>query len=130
MYIETVCLLMYIRELCFEPKAPSTHIRIFLKTLLFIRIKKYLRPHEKRFRKYPRSHEDAATFKLRCSSFDKRKKTSKMPWCDPQRSVRMLWYVANRCFDVSVFEKLRFHPSTQKHKNGVFKKMHSGDRFR
>ena len=53
-----------------------------------------------------------------------------MPSCDPQRSVRMLWYVANRCFDVSVFEKLRFHPSTRQHENGVFKKIHSGQRFR
>ena len=48
-----------------------------------------------------------------------------MPLRDPQRSVRMLWYVANRCFDVSVFEKLRFHPSTRQHEHGVFQKIHS-----
>ena len=111
-------------------EAPSSCIRIFLNTHLFYPYKKYPRPLEEPFRKYSRSHEDAATFKLRCSSFDKRKQTSKMPSCDPQRSVRMLWYVANRCFDVSVFEKLRFHPSTRQHENGVFKKFHSGERFR
>ena len=86
-------------------------------------------PHEERFRKYPRPHEDAATFKLLCSNFDKRKQTIKMPLRDPRRSVRMLWYVVNRCCDVSVFEKLRFHPSTRQHENGVFKTIHSGERF-
>ena len=42
----------------------------------------------------------------------------------------MLWYVVNRCCDVSVFEKLPFHPSTRQHENGVFKKVHCGERFR
>ena len=107
-----------------------TYPDLFENASFFIRIKKYPRPHEERFRKYPRPHEDAATLKLRCSSFDKRKHTSKMPSCDPQRSVRRLWYVSNRCFDVSVFEKHRFHSSTRQHENGVFKKIHSGERFR
>ena len=107
-----------------------TYPDLFENASFFIRIKNYPRPHEEHFRKYPRPHEDPATFKLRCSSFDKRKQTSKMPSCDPQRSVRMLWYVASRCFDVSVFEKLRFHPSTRQHENGDFKKIHSGESFR
>ena len=33
-------------------------------------------------------------------------------------------------FDVSVFEKLRFRPSTLHHLAGVFKFLHPGDRFR
>ena len=106
-----------------------TYPDIFENASFFIRIKKYLRPHEERFRKYPRPHEDAATFKLLSSNFDKRKQTIKMPLRDPRRSVRMLWYVVNRCCDVSVFEKLRFHPSTRQHENGVCKKIHSGERF-
>ena len=53
-----------------------------------------------------------------------------MPSRDPQRTERMLWYVVNRCLDVNVFEKLRFHPSTREQENGVFKKIHSGERFR
>ena len=32
-------------------------------------------------------------------------------------------------FDASVFEKLRFWPSTQHHLAGVFKFLHPGDRF-
>ena len=92
---------------------PRPHVSgYFWKRIFFIRFQKDSRPHEERFRKYPRPHEDAATFKLRCSNFDKRKQTIKMPFCCPQRSVRMLWRVVNRCLDVSVFEKLRFHPST------------------
>ena len=106
-----------------------TYPDIFENASFLIRFQKDLRPHEERFRKYPRPHEDAATFKLCCSNFDKRKQTIKMPFCCPQRSVRMLWYVVNRCLDVSVFEKLRFHPSTRQHENGVFKKIHSGERF-
>ena len=58
-----------------------------------------------------------------------KKQTIKMPLRDPQRSVRMIWYVVNQCCDVSVFEKLRFHPSTRQHENGVFKKIHSWERF-
>ena len=33
-------------------------------------------------------------------------------------------------FGISVFEKLRFRPSTLHHLAGVFKFLHSGDRFR
>lgn len=46
-------------------------------------------------------------------NFDKRKQTSKMPLCDPQRPEHMFWYVVNWCCDVSIFKKLRFHQSTQ-----------------
>ena len=111
-------------------KASSTRIWIFLKMHLFYPYKKYPRPHEERFRKFPRPHEDAAAFKLLCSNFDKRKQTIKMPLRDPQKSVRMVWYVVNRCCDVSVLEKLRFHPSTRQHEKGALKKIHSGEWFR
>ena len=101
-------------------QASSTRIRIFLKTNLFYSYKKYSRPYE-----------DAATFKLRYSNFDKRKQTEKKCLCvfpkDP--CACSLRYVVNRCRDVSVFEKLRFHPSTRQHESGVFKKIHSGARF-
>ena len=32
-------------------------------------------------------------------------------------------------FDVNIFEKLRFRPSTLNHRAGVFEFLHSGDRF-
>ena len=67
-----------------------TYPDIFENASFFIRFQKDSRPHEERFQKYPRPHEDAVTFKLRCSNFDKRKQTIKMPFRWPQRSVRML----------------------------------------
>ena len=45
-----------------------------------------------------------------------------MPSRDPQRTESMLWWVVNWHSDVSVFEKLRFHPSTQQQENGVSRK--------
>ena len=53
-----------------------------------------------------------------------------MPSRDPQRTERMPYLVLNwRCY-VSVLEKLRFHTSTRQQENGVFKRIHSGERFR
>ena len=102
---------------------PRPHVSgYFWKRIFFIRIKKYPRPHEECFRKHPRPHEDAAAFKIRCSNFEKRKQTIKLPFCCPQRSVRMLWYVVNQCCGVSVFEKLRFHPPHDNMKTVLLKR--------
>ena len=67
-----------------------TYPDIFENASFFNRIKKYPRPHEESFRKCLRPHKNASTVKLRCSNFDKRKQTIKMPLHDLQRSVRML----------------------------------------
>ena len=60
-----------------------TYPDIFENASFFIRVKKDLRPHEERFRNYPRPHENALTFELQ-------KQINKMPSSDPQRSERML----------------------------------------
>ena len=65
----------------------STRIRISCKMYLFLRIKRCLRPHKERFRKYPRPHEDAAIFKFRYSDLDKRKKQAKCPHMIPKISA-------------------------------------------
>ena len=50
-----------------------THPDIFENASLLIHFdKKYLRPHKKRFRKDPRSHEDAAALKILYSNFDRK----------------------------------------------------------
>ena len=85
--------------------------------------KKYPRPHEEILRIYSLPQENAVIFEIR-------KQINKMPSSDPQRSEHMLWWVINRHYDVSVFEKLRFRPSTRQQETGVFKKIHSGERFR
>ena len=107
-----------------------TYPDIFENAFFFIRFQKESRPHEERFRKYPRPHEDAAT--LKTSLFELRQKKT-----DNQNALLLspkirahARYVVNQCLDISVFEKLRFHPSTRQHENGVFKKIHSGERFR
>ena len=75
-------------------------------------------------RTYPDIFKNASLFihiKNIRSNFDERKQASKGPRVIPKDPCA--------CCDVSVFEKLRFHPSTRQHENGVFKQTHSGERF-
>ena len=99
-----------------------TYPDIFENTSPYICIIKYPGPREERFREYPHLHENDMIFEIR-------KQTNKVPSGYPQRSKRMLLWLINRRCDVSGFEKLRFHPSPRQQETGVFKKIHSGERF-
>ena len=93
-------------------QAPRPHASgYFLKRFFFIRIENISIQMRSVFENIP-VHTKTLLFKLLCLNFDKRKQTIKMPLRDPQRSVRMLWYMVNRCCDLSVFKKFHFHLST------------------
>ena len=104
-------------------------VRIFLKTHLFYPYKNESVSTQRAFQKKSCLHEDAATFKLRCSNFNKRKQKSKMP---AALSPKILAYAPIRSdVEKSVISKsCVFHPSIQQHENSVFKQIHSGERFR
>ena len=126
-------------------QVPSARIRIFLKTHLFYPYKKDPRPHEDRFQKHSPPHENTVTYKFTIrkwnsifdndighSNFDERKQTNIMfslAWSPKNRAHFLICSKSTR--SRQRFRKaLCFHPSTRQHEKGVFKNIHSGERFR